>query len=91
MLSNSARCPPPTGKIHVKWRATDANGEREFKLIWREFGGPPAVRPRKKGFGSAIIGKHDRPLGAWLGDGDLCGHRADLGIDRPRSRIDPNR
>jgi PAS domain S-box-containing protein len=44
----------PKGKIHINWQVTEANGTREFKLSWRESGGPPVVRPRKKGFGSAI-------------------------------------
>jgi PAS domain S-box-containing protein len=43
------------GKIHVQWGVTEDNGGRQFKLTWHERGGPPAVPPRKKGFGSAII------------------------------------
>jgi two-component sensor histidine kinase len=34
---------------------TGDNGGRQFKLTWHERGGPPAVPPKKKGFGSAII------------------------------------
>ena len=45
----------PDGKVHVKWEVTDEEGERQFKLTWRELGGPPAIAPKKKGFGSAII------------------------------------
>jgi PAS domain S-box-containing protein len=45
----------PDGKVHVKWEVTEEDGGRQFKLTWRELGGPPAVAPRKKGFGSAII------------------------------------
>jgi PAS domain S-box-containing protein len=45
----------PAGRVHIKWQAAARNGSREFKLSWRESGGPPAVRPRKKGFGSSII------------------------------------
>jgi PAS domain S-box-containing protein len=44
----------PAGKIHIKWQVAEANGTREFKLSWQESGGPPVIRPRKKGFGSAI-------------------------------------
>jgi two-component system CheB/CheR fusion protein len=45
----------PAGRVHIKWQVEARNGTREFKLSWHETGGPAAVRPRKKGFGSAII------------------------------------
>lgn len=45
----------PAGRVHIRWQAETRNGGREFKLSWREAGGPPAVRPRKKGFGSSVI------------------------------------
>ena len=45
----------PDGKVQVEWGVAEEAGERQFKLTWREVGGPPAVAPRKKGFGSAII------------------------------------
>ena len=45
----------PAGKVSIKWQVEARNGSREFKLSWQESGGPPAVRPRKKGFGSSII------------------------------------
>jgi PAS domain S-box-containing protein len=45
----------PTGKVDIRWQAQARNGGREFRLSWHESGGPPAVRPRKKGFGSSII------------------------------------
>jgi PAS domain S-box-containing protein len=43
------------GKVHVTWGVTEEDGGRQFKLTWRELGGPPAITPKKKGFGSAII------------------------------------
>ena len=43
------------GKVHVQWGITGNDGGRQFKLTWHESGGPPAVAPKKKGFGSAII------------------------------------
>src|SRR5689334_4425788 len=43
------------GKVQVQWGMTGDNGGRQFKLTWHERGGPPAVPPKKKGFGSAII------------------------------------
>lgn len=43
------------GMVDVKWQVT-SEAPREFKLIWREQGGPPpAARPARKGFGSTII------------------------------------
>jgi PAS domain S-box-containing protein len=45
----------PAGKVHVRWQVEARDGTREFKLTWQESGGPPAARPRKKGFGSSII------------------------------------
>jgi PAS domain S-box-containing protein len=43
------------GKVQVQWGVTEDAGGRQFKLTWHEHGGPPAVPPKKKGFGSAII------------------------------------
>jgi PAS domain S-box-containing protein len=43
------------GEVQVQWGVTEDNGIRQFKLTWHERGGPPAVPPKKKGFGSAII------------------------------------
>ena len=49
------------GNVEVKWQIspeqTSAEEPREFKLTWREQGGPPPVRPLRKGFGSTIIEK----------------------------------
>ena len=45
----------PAGQVRIEWQAEARNGAREFKLSWQESGGPPAARPKKKGFGSAII------------------------------------
>ena len=43
------------GSVHISWSVSEANGVREFKLRWKEAGGPPVTAPRKKGFGSTII------------------------------------
>src|SRR5882724_8175520 len=43
------------GKVQVNWGVTEEGGGRQFKLTWRELGGPPAIAPKTKGFGSAII------------------------------------
>ena len=45
----------PEGKVRIRWQAEARNGSREFKLSWEETGGPPIVRPRKRGFGTAIL------------------------------------
>lgn len=45
----------PAGHVQVGWDIQGADGQREFKLSWREQGGPPAVRPKRKGFGTTII------------------------------------
>jgi two-component sensor histidine kinase len=43
-----------TGRIDVEWEAAD-NGQRAFRLVWRETGGPPVTPPLRRGFGSRII------------------------------------
>jgi PAS domain S-box-containing protein len=45
----------PAGRVSVQWEMQGVDGRREFRLTWREQGGPPAVRPKRKGFGSTII------------------------------------
>jgi PAS domain S-box-containing protein len=45
----------PAGRVHINWEFQDVGGKREFKLTWQELGGPPAIRPKRKGFGSTII------------------------------------
>ena len=43
----------PNGSIKVRWTQPDRNGK--VRLEWRETGGPPAVPPTRKGFGSRLI------------------------------------
>ncbi|WP_292054199.1 MULTISPECIES: MHYT domain-containing protein [unclassified Brevundimonas] len=43
----------PNGVIKVRWTQPDRNGK--VRLEWRETGGPPAVPPARKGFGSRLI------------------------------------
>lgn len=46
------------GKLAISWTIAEnlANpGARDFKLTWRESGGPKVSRPRRKGFGHTII------------------------------------
>lgn len=42
------------GSVDVGWSFDRSGGDHT--LTWREEGGPPAVAPRKKGFGSKLIG-----------------------------------
>jgi two-component sensor histidine kinase len=60
----------PEGRVEVLWRR---DGERLI-LVWRETGGPPATAPRRRGFGSKLVGRLARQLDAsvaydWRPDG----------------------
>lgn len=46
----------PDGKVAVAWKLQDEGAGDNLHLSWRERGGPPAIRPTRKGFGSRIIG-----------------------------------
>jgi two-component sensor histidine kinase len=46
----------PDGRVRLTWHLTQGDREPSLKLIWREEGGPPAVEPQRRGFGSRIIG-----------------------------------
>lgn len=46
----------PEGRLKVIWSVTeDGDGTARFEFNWIEVGGPPAVEPEEKGFGSEII------------------------------------
>jgi PAS domain S-box-containing protein len=45
------------GHIDVQWNIAEADGARQFKISWRESGGPLTSPPKKKGLGSTIIEK----------------------------------
>jgi PAS domain S-box-containing protein len=45
----------PDGHVEVTWHLQDVNGEDELVFRWKEKGGPPAVEPNGKGFGSKLI------------------------------------
>jgi PAS domain S-box-containing protein len=45
----------PTGSVIIAGKVESVNGEQVFAMEWRESGGPPVRRPRRKGFGSAIL------------------------------------
>ena len=55
----------PEGRVAISWEAGPSeNGARRLHCVWRESGGPPAVAPARRGFGSRLI---ERGLAAELG------------------------
>lgn len=52
----------PGGRVRIAWRLAPDGG---FELDWRETGGPPALPPQQRGFGSRMIEQMiERALGA---------------------------
>ncbi len=49
----------PEGRVLVDWTVSD-HGHPVLTLTWRELGGPPAVTPARKGFGSRLIERNVR-------------------------------
>jgi PAS domain S-box-containing protein len=50
-LTNSA------GKVTIKWGLESSQaGDATFRMSWCERGGPPVAEPRRRGFGSTVIG-----------------------------------
>jgi two-component system, chemotaxis family, CheB/CheR fusion protein len=47
----------PGGTVIVNWILNSGNQPPILKVIWEEKGGPPATRPGKSGFGTALIEK----------------------------------
>ena len=45
----------PTGRIEIQWRLEQRDGERRFKMTWRESGGPPVSEPKQRGFGHSVV------------------------------------
>lgn len=41
------------GKVHIDWSIA---GRDDFRITWRERGGPPVSKPARPGFGSTVIG-----------------------------------
>ena len=49
----------PEGRVRVSWRQEDPSDPKSLlHLCWEEFGGPPAIEPKKTGFGTTIIKRH---------------------------------
>ncbi len=46
----------PDGRVDVRWHFADAeNGEQAFVMSWSERGGPPVMKPARRGFGSKVL------------------------------------
>jgi two-component sensor histidine kinase len=45
----------PGGRIAVAWQVRDLPSERLLEIAWVERGGPPVVRPSRRGFGSTLL------------------------------------
>jgi len=63
------------GQIYVDWLAADAAGQ--FRLTWREVGGPPVAAPVRSGFGSKLIESGPDQIGGsatleFRSDGVVC-------------------
>jgi two-component sensor histidine kinase len=54
------------GRVDIEWRTVEENDRLMMNLSWKENGGPPAVEPSRKGFGSTIIKRHAE--GAFSGE-----------------------
>jgi PAS domain S-box-containing protein len=55
----------PTGHVELTWsREPDETGRDAFlAMSWREFGGPPVIRPERKGFGTRLMENLSYDLG----------------------------
>ncbi|MDZ4370805.1 MAG: HWE histidine kinase domain-containing protein [Phenylobacterium sp.] len=71
----------PAGHVVVRWWTDDGR----LRLRWTEIGGPPVVRPARRGFGTAVIQRAlQGPLGGtsritWLAEGLVCDLELPLG------------
>jgi PAS domain S-box-containing protein len=45
----------PSGKLDLKWHATNGTGSRLLCLDWQESNGPPVVEPKRRGFGTRFL------------------------------------
>jgi NO-binding membrane sensor protein with MHYT domain/two-component sensor histidine kinase len=45
----------PSGLLHVAWEVASGPAGPELRLTWAETGGPPVVRPARRGFGSRMV------------------------------------
>lgn len=43
------------GRVNLSWFIDETAEQPEFRLVWKELGGPPVQAPDRKGFGSKLI------------------------------------
>lgn len=46
------------GLVTIEWKTIIDGDEEKIHISWTESGGPPAIQPASKGFGSTIIKRH---------------------------------
>jgi two-component sensor histidine kinase len=65
------------GRVTIAWRVEDSDNGANFRLHWREQGGPDVAAPTRKGFGSRLLN-----MGlAGTGGAKLHYHRSGLEAD----------
>ena len=73
------------GQVYVDWAAVDATGQ--FRLTWREVGGPPVTAPARSGFGSKLIESGtDQIGGSAKRSAGRCGVHAECPMRSDRCR-----
>lgn len=45
----------PSGRIEVRWELAESEGERRFRMVWQETGGPEVETPSQRGFGHTVV------------------------------------
>ena len=66
-----------TGRVQITWIVGNSDADSEFRLQWREVGGPEVAAPSRKGFGSRLVS-----MGlAGTGDAQLHYHRSGFEAD----------
>ncbi|MCJ2179543.1 PAS domain S-box protein [Novosphingobium sp. 2580] len=45
----------PEGRVAIGWSLEGDGRDARFRIAWTEEGGPPAIEPQRKGFGTRII------------------------------------
>lgn len=48
----------PDGLLTISWQIIMVDGAEKIRISWRETGGPAAMAPTRKGFGTTIIKRH---------------------------------
>jgi two-component sensor histidine kinase len=46
-----------TGSVRIAWTVAGADGTRELRLRWTEIGGPTVSPPKRRGFGTRLVGE----------------------------------